>query len=116
MQKSGNAYKNYKILFEQIKRRAKKLYFSNLIIKYKNNKNNKKITWSVIKEAIGKNSSRRQKFPKKIDLGSKFITSTDLIAENFNYCFTELDPNLANKINTPLTNFDTYLNNKCNFL
>ena len=37
-----------------------------------------KMTWSVVKEAIGKNSSRRQKFPNKIDLGSKFITSTAL--------------------------------------
>ena len=37
-----------------------------------------KMTWSVVKEAIGKNSSRRQKFPNKIDLGSKFITSTVL--------------------------------------
>ena len=34
------------------------------------------MTWSVVKEAIGKNPSRRQNFLKKIDLGSKFIAST----------------------------------------
>ena len=53
-----NAYKNYKNLFEQMKKRAKRLHFSNLVIKYKNNI---KMTWSAIKEAkiIGKNSSRR---------------------------------------------------------
>ena len=32
-----NAYKNYKSLFEQIKKHAKRLHFFNLIIKYKNN-------------------------------------------------------------------------------
>ena len=69
--------------------------------------------WSVIKEAIGKDSPRQQKFPNKINLRSKFITSTDSIAINFNKYFTEIGPNLANKIITPLVNFDTYLNNMC---
>ena len=109
--KVENPYKSYKNLFEQIKKRAKSLHFSNLIITYKNNI---KMTWSVIKEAIGKNSSRRQKFPKEINLESKFITSTESIAENFTKYFAEIGPNLANKISTPLANFDTYLNNKCN--
>ena len=44
--KAENAHKNYKNLFEQIKKRAKRLHFSNLIIKYKNNI---KMAWSVIK-------------------------------------------------------------------
>ena len=52
--KVENAYKNYQNLFEQVKKRAKRIHFSNLIMKYKNNF---KMTWSVIKEAIGKNSS-----------------------------------------------------------
>ena len=47
-------------------------------------------------------------------MGSKFITSTDSIAENFNKYFTEIGPNLANKISTSFANFDTYLNDKCN--
>ena len=67
-------------------------------------KNNIKMAWSVIKEVIGKISSRRQKFPK----------STDSIVENFNKYFAEISSNLANKMSTPLANFDTYLNNKCN--
>ena len=74
-------------------------------MKYKNNIN---MTWSVIKEAIGKNS-RRQKFPKKINLGSRFTTITDSIVKNFNKCFTEIGPNLANRTSTPLVNFDTYV-------
>ena len=72
------------------------------------------MTRSVIKEAIGKNYSRQQKFPNTINSWSKFITCTDSIAENVNKYFTEIDPNLANKISTPLANFETYLNSMCN--
>ena len=91
--KAENACKNYKNLFEQITKRARRFYFSNLIIKYKNNI---KMTWSVIKEARGKIFSWRQNFTNKINLGSKFITSADSIAENFNKYFTETGANLTN--------------------
>ena len=36
------------------------------------------------------------------------------MAENFYKYFAKICLNLANKISTPLANFDTYLNNKCN--
>ena len=39
-------YKTYKKLFESIKKRSKKLHFSNLILKYEHNI---KKTWEVIK-------------------------------------------------------------------
>ena len=54
------------------------------------------MTWSVIKEARGKNFSWRQNFTNKINLGSKFITSADSVAENFNKYFTETGANLTN--------------------
>ena len=76
-------------------------------------KSNIKMTCPFIKEVIGKNSSWQQKFPNKVNLGSKFITSTDSIAENFSKYFTEIGPNLANKISTPLTSFDTCLSKRC---
>ena len=53
------------------------------------------MTWSAIKEAIGKNSSWQEKFPNMVKLGSKVITSTDSIAENFNKHFAEIGPNLS---------------------
>ena len=40
-------------------------------------KNNIKMTWTVLKEVIGQNSSRRQRFLNKINLETKFKTSTD---------------------------------------
>ena len=59
--------------------------------------------------------SYRLKFlPNKINLRSKFIASTDSIVQNINKYFSEIGSNLANKISTPLENFDTYLNSKCN--
>ena len=51
IQKIELEYKNYKNLFEAIKKRSKKLHYSKLIVKYKENI---KKTWSVIKEVIGK--------------------------------------------------------------
>ena len=53
------------------------------------------MTWSAIKEAIGKNSSWPETFPNMVKLGSKVITSTDSIAENFNKHFAEIGPNLS---------------------
>ena len=61
--RNEDEYKNYQRLFETIKKRSKKLHFSKLIFKYKDNL---KKTWSVIKEAIGKEKIQQQNFPKKI--------------------------------------------------
>ena len=50
-QKNETEYKNYKKVFESIKRSSKKIHFPKLVLKYTTN--NKK-TWQIIKEAIGK--------------------------------------------------------------
>ena len=71
-EKTKKEYKDYKKLFESIKKRSKKLYFSKLILKYKNNI---KKTWQVIKEAIGK-EKYKQNLPKKILVNKKSITET----------------------------------------
>ena len=100
--------KNYKNLLEQIRKRKYKK------IKIQKYKNNIKLTWSVIREVIDKKSSRRQKFPNKINLGSRFITSTDTIVKNFNKHFTKIDLNLANNFSISSVTFDTFLNNMRN--
>ena len=99
-------YKNYKKLFESIKKRSKKLYFSNLIVKYKNNI---KKTWEVIRESIGKGKCNHQNFPKKIIVGGKDITNEELIAKNFNRYFSEIGPKLAKKIQTSPSNFESFM-------
>ena len=62
-QKRETEYKNYKKLFESTKRRSKKLHFSKLILKHKNNI---KKTWQIIKKAIGKEKCNQHRFPTKI--------------------------------------------------
>ena len=95
-EKNESEYKNYKKLFESVKKRSKKLHFSRLILKYQNNI--KKIL-NVIKDAIGKNKSTKSNFPKKkIIHKTKTITDVHLFAKDFNSYFTEIGPNLANKI------------------
>ena len=59
-ERNEDEYKNYKRLFEAIKKRSKKLHFSKSIVKYKDHI---KKTWSVIKEVIGK-----KKYNNKISL------------------------------------------------
>ena len=77
------------------KKRSKKLLFSKLIVKCKDNI---KKTWSVIKEVIEKEKIPQQKFPKKICIGNKEITDLKTIAEKFNKFFTEIGLNLAKDI------------------
>ena len=72
-EKTKKEYQDYKKLFESIKKRSKKLYFSKLILKYKNNI---KKTWQVIKEAIGKEKYKQQNLPKKILVDKISITET----------------------------------------
>ena len=81
-------------------------YFSNLIVKYKNNI---KKTWEAIRESIGKGKCNHQNFPKKIIVGGKDITNKELIAKNFNRYFSEIGPKLAKKIQTSPSNFESFM-------
>ena len=110
MKKIELEYKTYKKLFESIKKRSKKLHFSNLILKYKHNI---KKTWEVIKESIGKGKFNHQSFPKKIKLDGKNITDEDLIAKQFNTYFTNIGPKLAKTIQESSLNFASFIE-KCN--
>ena len=105
-EKTKKEYQDYKKLFESIKKRSKKLYFSKLILKYKNNI---KKTWQVIKEAIGKEKYKQQNLPKKILVDKKSIAETESIAENLNKFFTQIGPNLAKYICTSTKSFNEYI-------
>ena len=98
--------------YESIKKRSKKLHFSNLILKYKHN----------IKKDPGsyKRIFRKRKenviikiFQKKKKLDGKNITDEDLIAKQFNAYFTEIGPKLAKTIQASSLNFASFTEN-CN--
>ena len=105
-EKTKKEYQDYKKLFESIKKRSKKLYFSKLILKYKNNI---KKTWQVIKEAIGKEKYKQQNLPKKILVEKKSIIETESIAESFNNFFSEIGPKWAKDIVTSTKIFNEYI-------
>ena len=105
-ERNEDEYKDYKQLFETIQKRSKKLYFSKLIVKCKDNIRK---TWSLIKEAIGKEKIQQQNFPKKICVGDKEIIDLKTIAEKFNKFLTEIGPNLTKDIDLSSVTFDNYL-------
>ena len=82
------------------------MYFSKLILKYKNNI---KKTLQVIKEEIGKGKYKQQNLPKKILVDKKIITETKSIAQNLNKYFTQIGPNLAKDIGTSNKSFNEYI-------
>ena len=93
-EKTEKDYLDYKKLFESLKKRSKKMHYSNLILKFKDNI---KKTWQVIKEALGKEKSS-QSLPKTVLVNELSVTQSTSIAENFNKFFTEIGPKLAKNI------------------
>ena len=99
-------YKNYKNLFESLKLKSKNNYYSNLIIKYKNDI---KKTWQVMKELLGKTKTTTNNLPKKIIVNNNEIKDKKAIAEYFNKFFVNVGPNLASSIPLIADNYKTYL-------
>ena len=73
--------KNY---LSQLNSVQKKLYYSNLITKYKNNI---KKTSEVTKDLIGKAKRNKKIFLRKIVTENKVVTDTEVIAKHFNTFF-----------------------------
>ena len=79
-------YKSYKSLFESVKRKSKRIYYSSKILGFKSNA---KKTWGAMKELIGKARNTESSLHKKL---------VKDIAEEFNNVFTNVGPNLAKKV------------------
>ena len=58
-------YKNYKSLFEKLRKKAKIAYYSKLLHKYKTDS---KRTWQVMKEVTGKQKRKSNLLPEKLKL------------------------------------------------
>ena len=88
-------YKNYKNLFEKLKRKAKQNHYTKLISKYQNDS---KKTWQVLKEITGKLKLNKNNFPKMIKTNTKNLSTEKEIAIEFNNYYTKIGPKLAAKI------------------
>ena len=99
-------YKTYKNLFETIKHKTKKAYYSNILLKYKGDA---KKTWQIMKSLIGKSPVKTSKFPKKIILEENEIFEEHKIAKTFNDFFSKVGQNLAQKIPFSLKSFESFM-------
>ena len=90
--KDEETYKNYKNLFETIKRRSKKKINSEKLQKFKGDA---KKTWSVMKEILGKCTTKSSTLPTKITVNKTDIFDTKKIADEFNEFFTSIGTDLA---------------------
>ena len=107
-------YKNYKNLFESLRKKAKRNYYSSMLDRYKNNS---KRTWQIMKEIIGKASTQTNSLPKTIKINDQYEYDSKIIATEFNKFFTTVGSNLAQNI-PPLaqTKFENFLTNTKNKL
>ncbi|XP_065639571.1 uncharacterized protein LOC136072316 [Hydra vulgaris] len=115
-----NVYKQYKNLFEKIKKNSKKNFYSN---KIKNSNGNIKKTWDIIKEIIGTKHCiklftctnqivylhKSNCLPAQIVIDNNEYNDYNVISEKFNSFFVNIGPNLASKIHCPNNSFETYL-------
>jgi hypothetical protein len=94
-----------KILKKSI-RQAKSTYYENCFYKFKNDI---KQTWSVIKDIMSK-TRKTKELPKYFMLDTVCLTDAKTIADGFNNFFTNIGPELANKITPPQDkSYQTYL-------
>ena len=104
--KNEKEYKDYKQLFEKIKKDSKKKYFQEKLSFYKNDIKN---TWKTLKDVIGKTKINENRLPKKIALENKEITDQKTVAEKFNEFYVNVGPNLASKIPQNNNDYKSYL-------
>ena len=99
-------FKNYKHLFEKLRKKAKQTYYQSIL---KDCQNDMTRTWQKMKEITGKSKVNSHRFHKSINVNEKSIKKNSRIAEEFNKYFTNVGPNLASKIQNTSKTFDDFL-------
>ena len=106
MTQNEQIYKNYKYLFEKLRKKAKQTYYQCIL---KDCQNDMRRTSQIMKEITGKCKVNSNRFPKPINVNGKSIKKNNLIAEEFNKYFTNVGPILASKIQNTSKTFDNFL-------
>ena len=105
--RNESIYKAYKSLFESLKKKSKKIYYTRRLENYQNDI---KKSWDVIKEIIVGAKSAKGSFPRRMIIDSQEIFDQGKIANCFNKFFVDIGPKLASMIPESQTMFDQYLN------
>ena len=98
-------YKSYKNKLNHLIRLAKRNYYDD---KFEKTKNDLKKTWKLIHEVIN-NRKGRQPLPSSFKSDGGMITQPSQIADIFCHYFTNIGPNLANKIPSTSPAFNSFL-------
>ena len=93
-------YIKYRNIYNKVKRLAKKLYYAHIL---QTHKNNMKKTWGVINSLIGKQHDKSN-IIQSFKINNTLQTDPDIISNSFCKYFTNVGPNLANKI--PNSDYD----------
>ena len=98
-------YKQYKTIFQSLKKRSKKNYYSDLIDSYKYDKK----IWDAIEEIIRNKGVTNAPLPNFITVKNREIIDKKEIAETFNSCFFNIAPNLGSSIPESKTSFQSHI-------
>ena len=99
-------YRNYKSLFDSIKKKSKKLYYLEQLLKLQKNA---KQECKVMKETIGKAKLHTSHFPKKLPVNKINLFDKADIANELNKFFANIGIELASQIPISKTAFETYV-------
>ena len=94
-------------MFEIIKRKSKRNYYSQKILEYRNNA---KKTWNIMKDVLGKTNKPGSRLPAKLVIKKNDATSEIGIANEFYKFFTNIGQELALKSPTATRTFESFLN------
>ena len=87
-------YKNYCTVFNSVRRKRKKIYYTELLQTYKKDS---KRTWSILKNVIQK-SKMDGTLPSTFLINRNLVSNKKEIANGFNEFFTNIGKNLADSI------------------
>ena len=106
--KNEERYKKYKNMFNSLKLKAKKAYYSEKIAK--SSQNNKQ-QWNVINKLMGKTQFKNTNLPQRMNIDGESITDKSSIAEKFNEFFVGVGANLASSLHPSSKNYDSFIKN-----
>ena len=105
--RNESIYKAYKSLFESLKKKSKKIYYTRRLENYQNDI---KKSWDVIKEIICGAKSTKGNFSKRMIIDGREIFDQKKIANCFNNFFADIGPKLTSMISESQAKLDQYLN------
>ena len=101
-------YTKYRNSYNQLKRTAKRIYYRNLFNEYKYDARK---TWTTINTIIGRTNDKSS-ITQSFTINDNTVSDPNTIADNFCEYFTNIGPQFANNIPTPIHNAKYYLNLK----